>query len=61
MQEKELLKTLTNGKEFAGELYVRILYENVPYFYVGVVDRKGNVTAFLLDGKTGKILAKRSG
>ncbi len=59
-QEKDLLKRLQNKKEFLGELYVRLLYEDAPYFYVGVVDRNGKITAFLLDGKTGKILAKRT-
>lgn len=59
-EEQDLLKTMSSGKEFLGELYVRILYEDAPYFYVGVVDRSGNITAFLLDGKTGKILAKRT-
>ena len=59
-QEKELLKSLQNGKDFLGELYVRLLYEDAPYFYVGVVDRNCNTTAFLLDGKSGKILAKRA-
>ncbi len=59
-QEAELLKSLLHGKEFLGELYIRLLYENAPYFYVGVVDRSGNITAFLMDGKTGKILAKRT-
>ncbi len=58
--EKELLKKLAPNKEFEGELYVRLLYEDAPFFYVGIVDRNGNVTALLLDGKTGKVLAKRS-
>ena len=58
--EPELLKTLTHDNEFAGELYVRLLYEDAPYYYVGVVDRSGNITAVLMDGKTGKILAKRT-
>lgn len=59
-QEKDLLKSLQNKKEFLGELYIRLLYEDAPYFYVGVVDRNGKITAFLLDGKTGKVLAKRT-
>ena len=59
-EEGELLKPLLHGKEFLGELHIRLLYENAPYFYVGVVDRSGNITAFLMDGKTGKILAKRT-
>ncbi|MBQ2740434.1 MAG: hypothetical protein IJF39_02290 [Clostridia bacterium] len=59
-QEKELRKRLTENGELACELYVRILYEESPYFYVGIVDRKGTVHAFLLNGKTGEILAKRT-
>jgi hypothetical protein len=59
-QEKELRKKLTENGEFACELYVRILYEDAPYFYVGVVDRKGTIHAFLLNGTTGEILAKRT-
>ena len=59
-EEADLFKALRHGKEFLGELYIRLLYENAPYFYVGVVDRSGNITAFLMDGKTGKILAKRT-
>lgn len=58
--EKELSKKLTPNKEFEGELYVRLLYEDSPFFYVGIVDRNGKVTALLLDGKTGKVLAKRA-
>lgn len=59
-QESELLKTLVRGREFAGELYVRLLYEDDLYYYVGVVDRNGQMTAFLLDGETGAVLAKRA-
>ena len=59
-EEKELKKKLTENGELACELYVRILYEDAPYFYVGVVDRKGTIHAFLLNGKTGEILAKRT-
>ncbi len=59
-QEKELLKSLQKDRDFLGEIYVRLLYEDAPYFYVGVIDRNGNTVAFLLDGKSGKILAKRS-
>ena len=59
-KEDELLKTLVDKNEFVGELYVRLLYEEDCYFYVGVVDRQGKITAFLMDGETGEILAKRN-
>lgn len=57
--ENELLSSLTEKSGLACELHVRLLYEDAPYYYVGVVDRKGNISSFLMDGKTGKILAKR--
>lgn len=55
----ELFSSLTDEYGFAGEIYLRLLYEDSPYYYVGVIERNGNVTAFLLNGETGKILATR--
>ena len=58
-ENEDLFTSLRNKNSFLGELYVRLLYEDAPYYYVGVVDRNGNITAFLLDAETGKILARR--
>lgn len=57
--EKELFDSLTDKYGFAGEIYLRLLYEDAAYYYVGVIDRDMNVYAFLVNAKTGKILAKR--
>ncbi len=57
--EAELFTSLTDKYGFAGEIYLRLLFEDVAYYYVGVIDRKGEVTAFLINATTGKILAKR--
>ena len=57
--EKELFDSLTDKYGFAGEIYLRLLYEDVAHYYVGVIDRNANVYAFLVNAKTGKILAKR--
>ena len=57
--EKDFFTGMTDEYGFAGEIYVRLLYEDAPYYYVGVIGRDGKTTAFLLNGKTGKILAKR--
>ena len=57
--ESELFSSLTDEYGFAGEIYLRLIYEDSPYYYVGVIDRTGNVTAFLMNAETGKILAKR--
>ena len=58
--ESELFSSLTDKYGFAGEIYMRLLYEDAPFYYVGVIDRQGNVTAFLLNATTGRILAKRN-
>lgn len=57
--EKESFSALTDKYGFAGEIGIRLIYEDNPYYYVGVIDRKGNVSAFLLNAETGKLLAKR--
>ena len=57
--EPELFSSLTDKYGFAGEIYIRLLYEDSPYYYVGVMDRNGNSHAFLINAQTGKILAKR--
>ncbi len=61
LQESELFTSLTDKYGFAGEIYVRVLYEDFPYFYVGIIDKNGQISAFLVNGVTGKILAKRQG
>ena len=57
--EKELFSSMTDKYVFQGEIYIRLIYEDAPYYYIGVIDRNEKVFAFLLNAKTGKILAKR--
>ena len=57
--DQNLFEEMTENHIFLGEIYVRLLYEGAPYYYVGIVNRSGNITAFLLDGETGAILARR--
>ena len=59
--ESELFSSLTDKYGFAGEIYIRLLYEDFPYYYIGVIDRNGYTSAFLMNGETGKILARRQG
>lgn len=59
-EENELFTSLTDKYGFAGEIYIRLIYEDLPYYYVGVIDRNGKVNAFLMNAQTGKILAKRA-
>lgn len=55
----ELFKSLTKGRDFSGEIYVRLLYDEGCYYYVGVCDRNKNITAYLLDGGIGKVIATK--
>ncbi len=58
--EAELFSSLTDKYGFAGEIQIRLIYEDAPYYYVGVIDRNNTVHAFLINANTGKILAKRT-
>ena len=58
-EKAELFLSLTDKYGFSGEIYLRLLFEDSPYYYVGIIDRQGNCTAFLMNAETGKILAKR--
>ncbi len=58
-EHSDLFSSLTDKYGFAGEIYVRFIYEDAPYYYVGIIDRNRNTHAFLINAKTGKILAKR--
>ena len=55
----DLCQEMTDKYGFAGEIYLRLLYEDAPYYYVGVINRKGEITAFLVNATTGKVLAQR--
>ena len=59
-EESELFSTMTDKYGFSGEIYVRLIYENAPYYYVGIIQRDGVVHAFLINAQSGKILAKRT-
>lgn len=57
--EPELFAKMTDTYGFMGEIYLRLLYEDAPYYYVGVIERNGTVHAFLINAESGKIIAKR--
>ncbi len=58
-ERPQVFSALTDEYGFAGEIYLRLLYEDSLFYYVGVIDREGNTQAFLLNAETGKILAQR--
>jgi hypothetical protein len=59
--DKSKFASLTKGSTFYGEIYIRLLYDQGCYYYVGVIDKKGNTCAYLVDGESGRIIATRTG
>ena len=57
--ERETFNLLTNDNLFAGEIYLRLICEDEPYYYVGLITKDGKTRSFLLTADTGKVLAKR--
>lgn len=58
-ENAELFTAMTDKYGFSGEIYIRLIYEDAPYYYVGIIDRNGGIHAFLINATSGKILAKR--
>ena len=57
--EKETFALLTEDNAFIGEIYLRLICEDEPYYYVGLITKDGKIRAYLLTADTGKVLAKR--
>ncbi len=57
--ESEKFSSMTDRNGFAGEIYMRLIYEDAPYYYIGIIDRDGGILALLVDSTDGKILARR--
>lgn len=58
-ENPDVFSALCDKYGFAGEIYIRLIYEENPYYYVGIIDRTGKIYAFLVNAVTGKTLAKR--
>ena len=57
--DKQLFDSLTQNRLFNGEIYVRLLYDEGCYYYVGVCDKNKHITAYLTDGEHGKVIATK--
>ncbi len=60
-ENAELFTSLTDKYGFAGEIYIRLIFEDSAYYYFGIIEKSGKITAFLMNAESGKILAKREG
>lgn len=58
-RETALFESLTENNIFCGEIFVRLLYDEGCYYYVGVCDRNKHINAYLVDGERGKIIAAK--
>ncbi|MBQ8405500.1 MAG: hypothetical protein IJX09_02505 [Clostridia bacterium] len=56
----DIFEQMTDKYGFKGEIYLRLLYEDAPYYYVGIIDRNGDIYAFLVNATNGKVLARRN-
>lgn len=57
--DAKLFESLTEGQHFLGEIYLRLLYDDGCFYYVGVCDRDGEINAYLVNGENGRIIATR--
>lgn len=57
--DKGRFEKLTDGKNFRGEIGIRLLYDEGCYYYVGVSDTEGKTHAYLLDAVDGHVIAER--
>ena len=58
--DRALFDGLTKNGLFDGEIFVRLLFDEGCYYYIGICDKTLHITAFLIDGESGKILATKS-
>ena len=57
--DKTLFENLTQNGLFDGEISVRLLYDEGCYYYVGVCDKTKHITAYLIDGERGIVIATK--
>ena len=57
--EPTVFETLTNENGFVGEINLRLISDDSPYYYVGLIEKSGKTRAYLLTSDTGRVLAKR--
>ncbi|MGN0818117.1 MAG: hypothetical protein ACI4L9_04025 [Candidatus Coproplasma sp.] len=57
--DAELFEKLTEGQNFCGEIYLRLLFDDGCFYYVGVCDREGEINSYLVNGENGRIIATR--
>ncbi len=57
--ETGTFEALTADNAFVGEIYLRLICDESPYYYIGLIEKNGKIRAYLLAADSGKVLAKR--
>lgn len=55
----ERFAAFTQKGYFDGEIFIRLLYDEGCWYYVGLCDKSGNIYAYLVDPARGKVIAER--
>lgn len=59
--DSQTVKELFGGTNVSTEIHIRILSDkNRNYYYVGFSEKSGKIYAYLVDGVSGEVLAKKS-
>lgn len=59
--DSQIIKELFNNTNVSTEIHIRIISDkNKNYYYVGLSEKSGKTHAYLVDGITGEVLAKKS-
>ncbi|MBO5889014.1 MAG: hypothetical protein J6Q58_02615, partial [Clostridia bacterium] len=59
--DSQIVKELFNNTNVSTEIHIRIISDkNKNYYYVGLSEKSGKTHAYLVDGITGEVLAKKS-
>ncbi len=56
----QTFQNLQSNGNFLGEISIRLIYDDACYYYVGVCDRQSKVTAFLIDGSSGRVISTKN-
>ena len=60
-KENKIVNELFNNTNVSTEIHIRLISEkNTNYYYVGFTNKSGKIHAYLVDAKTGEILAKKT-
>lgn len=57
--DQKTFESLTENSHFNGEIYIRLLFDQSCFYYVGVCDRNGKINAYLVNGDDGRIIAEK--